>query len=726
MPAMFSGETSTAGLSILIILAKATLVLIAALGVTRALERSSAVARHLVWFVALASVLLIPALASWGPLRLEILPADAGVVMPIGAPSEPGPIGRDPETSTTSPSVSVPIAPKVEATVSTVRDLVSPKTSWYGILRDPALLFSIWATVAVLFAIWLAWGAFMVRRIVRRSRPLDTPEWRNPLFEVADRLGLDEAPRLVRSDDAKMPFACGLLQPTIVLPAECDGWTLDRRRAVLLHELAHVRRRDLVGHTVGRFACALYWFHPLVWTAAKRLRSESERACDDLALTCGARASDYAEHLLDIVTGVRHHATPAVALAMARRKEFEGRMLAILDPELRRSAPSRKQTVGLVGALAVMSLLVGAAVPVAQADEGEARAAVASRAPTEEGNATADSGEFADREIGKAVQTLERKALPERASQKADTAHPRRLDLGTVVSGAVGSVLGREVGDIAGAATSAAVQAAAKESSKVTGATLEQLAATINAPEQQGRSDERPAMLANVLRTDTSAALRRVAAWGLHNFADRDVAADALVMAVTRDRDASVREMAAWALHDAHSSSAVIDSLSRALRRDADSKVRASAAWSLGNIGDKDAVEALSAALADTSRGVRLRAAWALGNVAPKTAPQPLVTLLSDSETEVRQLAAWSLFRIEDPATLPALNAAMRREKDKDTQRAIIRAIAAMGEHSVEAIKSLIDSNDPDVRATAIRALAGGGATGPWPWPWPEPRPQPW
>ena len=724
MPAIFSGETMSAGLSILVILAKATLVLVAALGVTRALERSSAVARHLVWFVALASVLLIPALASWGPLRLEILPADVTSEIQMGMPAAGEPTAQAPSVvapGRTSPS---PIAPKVEATVSTVRDIVSPKTAWYGILRNPAILFWLWAGVAVLFAVWLGWGAFLVHRIVRRSRPLDTPEWRNPLFEVADRLGLDEAPRLVRSDDAKMPFACGLLQPTIVLPAESDSWTLDRRRAVLLHELAHVRRRDLVGHTVGRFACALYWFHPLVWTAAKRLRSESERACDDLALTCGARASDYAEHLLDIVTGVRHHATPAVALAMARRKEFEGRMLAILDPELHRSGPTRKQTVGLVGALAVMSLLVGAVVPVAEADEVEPRAALASAAPAER-SPMADSGAFSDREASKAVQTVERTVVRERTSQKFDTAHQRAIDVSSVVKTEVGRVLGPEVGEIAGAATGAALGAVAKESSKYTASAIEQLTATINAPGQQGRSDERPALLANVLKTDTSASLRRVAAWGLQNFAEKDVAADALVAAVTKDRDASVREMAAWSLANAEGRTEVVTALSTALRRDADPKVRATAAWALGNVGEDDAAEALAAALSDTSRSVRMRAAWALGSVEPKTAPAPLVNLLSDSDADVRQLAAWALYNIEDPATIPALSAAMKKEKDKDTQRAFIRAIAAMGEQSVEAIKALIDSNDPEVRATAIRALAGGGASGPWPHPWPQPRPHP-
>src|SRR5204863_5436335 len=146
-----------------------------------------------------------------------------------------------------------------------------------------------------------------------------------------------------------------------------------------LHGLAPVRRHELVGHTLGRLACAVYWFHPLVWTAAKRLRAESERACDDLALACGARATDYAEHLLDIVTSVKRDATPSVALAMARRKEFEGRMLAILDPDLRHSSPSRKQSAALIGSLALISIVVGAAAP-APRQQPEAEKAATQRA----------------------------------------------------------------------------------------------------------------------------------------------------------------------------------------------------------------------------------------------------------------------------------------------------------------------------------------------------------
>ncbi|MDQ6872875.1 MAG: HEAT repeat domain-containing protein, partial [Gemmatimonadota bacterium] len=530
----------------------------------------------------------------------------------------------------------------------------------------------------------LGYAALAVRRIVNRARPLDTADWLNPLWEVSDRLSLDQPPRLLRSDDAKMPFACGLFTPTIVLPAECDSWSLDRRRAVLLHELAHVRRHDLVGHTLGRLACAVYWFHPLVWTAAKRLRSESERACDDLALACGARAADYAEHLLDIVTSVRRDSTPSVALAMARRKEFEGRMLAILDPELRHSSPSRRQSATLIGSLALIAIVVGAAAP----------------APRASGNPTAAVKEFESSPI----------IVEKDRSGSYQFIDGSRTQVSTLT------------------ATSQSEHASV--SASVTGTTTR--AGLLEVLRQGGKKgiaqdDERPVLLAKVLSTDTSASLRRIAAWGLAEYAHLQIAADALSNALRHDSNPRVREMAGWALADANRSSAASDALSAALRGDADVRVRVISAWSLGTIGDRSAIGALSAALSDASPDVRKRALWAIGDLGPKQAPlDAIIALLADRDPEVRELAAWSLYQIQDPAAIPALERALRAEKaNKGLQIAYIRALAATGEKSVDALKGLLESPDPEIKSIAVRVLAGGNATGPWPWPWPEPRPFP-
>jgi beta-lactamase regulating signal transducer with metallopeptidase domain/HEAT repeat protein len=675
----------SAGLPVVLIVVKATLVLLAALVVTRLMEKEPAVARHLVWFVSLGAVLLIPVLSSWSPLRLAILPA------PVSAESHGAPPDQVVHlASETAPAVTTDQRVEAVGAGFEVPEVnVAPVAAGSRLPDAPVLLAAIWGAVALLFAGWLALGALSVRRIISRARTLDSHDWTNPLWEIADRLGLDQAPRLLQSADAKMPFACGLFRPTIVLPADSDSWTLERRRAVLLHELAHVRRRDLVGHAIGRFACALYWFHPLVWTAAKRLRSESERACDDLALNCGARASDYAEHLLDIVTGVRHHATPAVALAMARRKEFEGRMLAILDPELRRTSPGRAKIVALAGGLTAFSLAVGAAVPVARAATGLPLA--------EPGTiASVDSG------IGSSSEAIPGgdRSQPVFAIDSSSPVVERTPD--SMPPGQAPAASGQLALD------------------------AESLLATLQggSPGQRS-SDERPALLARILRTDSSASIRRIAAWGLAEYGNSDVGIDALAQALRQDPDVSVREMAAWALADARSTSAVTEALSSALRRDSSPKVRATAAWSLGSIGHSDALGALTAALRDSSSEVQMRAIWALGNVGVNKAPPQLIALLSNSDREVKRMVAWALYNIEDPAAVPALTAAMRAETDKPTQLAFIRALTAAGEHSIEAIKALLDSPDPQVREAAIRALAGGNASGPWPQPWPQPRPRP-
>jgi len=122
---------------------------------------------------------------------------------------------------------------------------------------------------------------------------------------------------------------------------------------------------------------------------------------------------------------------------------------------------------------------------------------------------------------------------------------------------------------------------------------------------------------------------------------------------------------------------------------------------------------------------VRSRAVWALGNVEPKEAPRQLVAMLSDKDAHVRELTAWALYNIQDPSSAPALQAALRAEQEKNLQIGYIRALAAMGEKSVDALRPLLESSDPKVKEMAVRALAGGHATGPWPHPWPQPRPNP-
>lgn len=674
-----------------LLVAKTTLVLVAALTVTRVLQRASATARHVVWVVALAAMLAIPAVAAWAPLRIAALPptVDATPLARVDAMVTAANRFGDADAARTSsmsggdPAVSPAPRQSTELPPSVQRPARAIDLTTLALLA--------WGLVALLIGAAYAHGWVAVRRIVRRATPLPGRDWVDTLYEASDRLELAQPPRLLRSDDSTMPFACGIVRPTIVLPAESDTWSADRRRAVLLHELAHVRRRDLVGHTFARFVCAVYWFHPLVWTAARHLRAESERACDDLALVCGERPADYAEHLLDIVTSVRRDRTPLVALAMARRSEFEGRMLAILDPERPRVVTRGRRITISAAALAALALLVGAVAPTRR----QAATRTTER-PTPSHRQSVEPPAPRDSRTPTVTKTAQRASI---AAPAAPAEAPTsRADAESRLEARVESQVATGLDTKLGAA-----------------------AATLGAD----TSGDRAALLARVLRTDTSASIRRVAAWGLAEYGRSAVGAEALVAALRGDRDADVREMAAWALSETEGHAAgVAEALAGALR-DPDARVRATAAWALGDIGDRGAAPALVRALADSSSRVRERAVWALGNVDLRDAPAPLVALLRDAEPRTRLMTAWALYNIEDPSTVTALQAAVHGEKDQRVQVGELRALAALGDRAVDAIRELLDSPDPTVRRMAVRALAGGEAAGPWPWPWPEPRPNP-
>ena len=120
-----------------------------------------------------------------------------------------------------------------------------------------------------------------------------------------------------------MPMTWGLWRARLLVPEQAADWPAGQRRDVLLHELGHIRRWDCLTHLLSQLACALYWFNPLAWVAARRMQVERERACDDLVLNRGAEASAYARHLLRSVSS----SVPALRLAGRRwpRSRWPGR-----------------------------------------------------------------------------------------------------------------------------------------------------------------------------------------------------------------------------------------------------------------------------------------------------------------------------------------------------------------------------------------------------------------
>ena len=160
-----------------------------------------------------------------------------------------------------------------------------------------------------------------------------------------------------------MPMTWGTLAPRILLPAEALSWPADRRRLVLLHELAHVARRDSLGRSAASLACALYWFHPGAWFAARRMRLEQECAADDRVLALGAPARGYALSLLDLARRIGETSRPDHAAAMAGMCQLERRVVAITTPA-RRDQPGLAFLAAATVAASFVMLVTAAGVPV--------------------------------------------------------------------------------------------------------------------------------------------------------------------------------------------------------------------------------------------------------------------------------------------------------------------------------------------------------------------------
>ncbi|MCM3877164.1 MAG: hypothetical protein NEA02_12190, partial [Thermoanaerobaculia bacterium] len=242
---------------------------------------------------------------------------------------------------------------------------------------------TLWILGALVPLVALAIGFRRAAALVRNARPAEDPDLVALSKEISERLAIGRVVPVLLSAEVTIPMTAGLVRPVLLLPESARAWPRERQRVVLLHELAHVARRDLGALLVSEFATASYWFHPLAHFVAAQLRRSAEEASDDLVLGDGTRASDYASHLVGIVRGLgapgASEAMPM--LAMARPSDLEDRVRAILDPRRRRRAPSRFLTAsmsaaGIAGALALAAVAPGVARPaMAETPAGTALAA---------------------------------------------------------------------------------------------------------------------------------------------------------------------------------------------------------------------------------------------------------------------------------------------------------------------------------------------------------------
>lgn len=694
------------------------------MGIVLSMRGASAAARHAVWRAGFVVALLMPVVAVAMPWRLELLPGRVEVAQ-SGGPSmalahRDGQVGSLIEDAPWVPQAESKVAaasglgagpggeshpPAQSGDMTLALRETSSASAERGGLDPSSVGLLVWLAGTLLLGVRLLIGHGAVRRIVRGGRRLTGSEWTSPLYEAADILDVEVDVDLVASDRITMPFTAGLRRPAIVLPESACGWDGERRRAVLMHELAHVQRRDLFSHHVARWVCALHWFNPLAWAGARRMRADSERAADDLVLNAGTRASDYADHLLQIVSSAGRSMMPAPALPLAQRREFEGRMLAILEPGIRRRGPGRMQS------LAVTALVLLMTLPLAAVGRAEATVATAVEPPREssERAGATDAGSFDrdhDEDHDHAVDESAAVGMSEwlgpqlEAPQPMQPPQPKQGFFEDLIGGALGIAM-----PFAGKAAQEALEAV----EAVVPALVETLGdhdlevrqAAVAALSNMGDPRAVQALM-RILRDDAVDDVRAAAAFALGEIED-PAAVPALAEALRTDRSAEVRKNAAWALGQIEDARAV-EALGAALN-DADAEVRHMSMWALGEIESPAAVPALIAALSSGDAEVRHTAAWALGQIEDARAVEGLTLALRSEDAQLREAAAWALGEIESPAAVAALGRLVR-DPAASVRAAVVHALAAIEDPaSAPALTGALADESHDVRAMAAYAL---------------------
>lgn len=399
---------------------RGVLLLAAAALLVRVTFKASAASRHLIWAMAMVALLLLPILsatlpalrvqgpawiterwshlskdaqtqtptpvreaaalrlalpANWVvPVAPRVVTENKGVIGPEGeelamtepiAQDSPGALTRQLQdarrerSGTAAPVVHPQSADAAQSYRSAVSSAASDAASDAASRAQSAAswLLPLWLVGLVAVAGWFAVQHWSVRWLTMHAVEVEEGELIDLMHRLRRHIELRRPVRLLVGHRTMMPMTWGVFHPVMLLPENISSWPASRQEDVLLHELAHIKRRDHLSQVLAQIGCALHWFNPLTWYAVRRMTLEREHACDDYVLNSGTRPSDYATNLLEVARSMkRGPVTSMAAIAMAGRSTLKDRLQAVLDEgRTRNTLGARLATLSvlLVGALAI-------------------------------------------------------------------------------------------------------------------------------------------------------------------------------------------------------------------------------------------------------------------------------------------------------------------------------------------------------------------------------------
>jgi beta-lactamase regulating signal transducer with metallopeptidase domain len=331
---------------------KSAVVLLVAALLALLMRRASAAVRHLIWTAGVVLALLLPIGSLMPPSHPFVLPTwngdaalpdatdiTSGRQLPRDLLNEIDP--AETESNHAQPLIAAPAGFVPSAILSASGNVEAVQAQQHAVITASQIAVSIWIIGAILVAMYWLVGFFAARKMRRGAPCVES----GPLFiamrRAQQQLVVHRAVTLRVGPDVGMPLTAHTWRPQIFLPVAAEDWSDAQVQSAMLHEMAHVKRFDCAVQWITNWACAVYWFNPLIWIAAARLRLERERACDDLVLNQGADPTSYAEHLLAVARVLRggfHCQTGAIA--MARPSGLRQRLIDILDQRVNRRALS--------------------------------------------------------------------------------------------------------------------------------------------------------------------------------------------------------------------------------------------------------------------------------------------------------------------------------------------------------------------------------------------------